>query len=533
MASIAAFSEFKAFAIKSPLILSAVSFLVVAAFVRYLLSRPKRLDLPVVGSPDTKNWQKELIKGTLKYPDTPFILALSPPMVILPISLMNEVRNLPDHIVSFMGEVRRMFMSRHTGIGEERPEVTAAVKVDLTRHIASLLSGLQDEARYALNQEFGPCEDWTPIAPYGKLARIVALLSGRVFVGRPLSREEEWIDSTTKFAADCAASRLATLKWKIWLRPFVAPFIPEIRRLNRHKSRGAQLLAPILKECLAKAQNEKPQDDDFEDEQGVFISWILSHTHHKERADPLVLANNQMMLSFAAIHTTTMAVCHAVYDIACRPEYIEPLREEINKVLQEDGYDIDGEGFLQLKKTSMSKLRKLDSFLKETQRLSPPGFISNVRLVHTDLTLPTGHTLPKGTRFALPSYIVHTSPTTETFSPTYNPPGTKPPTEFDGFRFSNLRSMPGKENKHQFVTTSPDSLNFGYGNHACPGRFFAGNEIKVILIELLRNWDIRLKGDTEGKGGEDKRPENIVQEFSVMPNMVAEIEFRRRKDQEV
>lgn len=60
-----------------------------------------------------------------------------------------------------------------------------------------------------------------------------------------------------------------------------------------------------------------------------------------------------------------------------------------------------------------------------------------------------------------------------TYSPEYNPPENKPPSEFDGFRFYNLRKMPGKENKQLFVTVSPESLTFGYGNHACPGRFFA------------------------------------------------------------
>jgi len=46
--------------------------------------------------------------------------------------------------------------------------------------------------------------------------------------------------------------------------------------------------------------------------------------------------------------------------------------------------------------------------------------------------------------------------------------------------------MAGKENKHLFVTSSPESLTWGYRNHSCPGRFFADSELKVILIELLR-----------------------------------------------
>ena len=98
---------------------------------------------------------------------------------------------------------------------------------------------------------------------------------------------------------------------------------------------------------------------------------------------------------------------------------------------------------------------------------------------------------------------------------------------FDGFRFAQLRSVPGQENKHQFVTTSPESMNFGHGNHACPGRFFASNEIKVVLIELLRSWDFRLKGDVNAVGGE--RPSNIDHKMAVMPDMSVELEFRKRK----
>ena len=72
------------------------------------------------------------------------------------------------------------------------------------------------------------------------------------------------------------------------------------------------------------------------------------------------------------------------------------------------------------------------------------------------------------------------------------------------------------------MTTSPESLNFGHGNHACPGRFFASNEIKVVLIELLRSWDFRFLA---GKG----RPENVLGDMRCMPDTRAQMEFRRRK----
>lgn len=74
----------------------------------------------------------------------------------------------------------------------------------------------------------------------------------------------------------------------------------------------------------------------------------------------------------AAIHTTSMAATAAIYDLAAYPENIQPLRDEIEQVIAEDGQDVDGDGFLRLKKSSMPKLWKLDSFLKESQRFTPP-----------------------------------------------------------------------------------------------------------------------------------------------------------------
>ena len=85
--------------------------------------------------------------------------------------------------------------------------------------------------------------------------------------------------------------------------------------------------------------------------------------------------------------------------------------------------------------------------------------------------------------------------------------------------------MAGRENKHLFVTVSPESLTWGYGNHACPGRFFADNELKGILIELLRKWDLRV-ADPAKTNSESLRK---VRELFVVVPKSAEVELRRRK----
>lgn len=123
---------------------------------------------------------------------------------------------------------------------------------------------------------------------------------------------------------------------------------------------------------------------------------------------------------------------------------------------------------------------------------------------------------------------MHTDPNSPTYSRDYNPEGYVSPDEFDGFRFEKLRKMPGKESRHQFSAAGPDSLIFGYGNHACPGRFFAANEIKIILTEILLNWDFRLMGDVGLEGGPEKRPQNMEVDLVVTPNPRAMMEFKRK-----
>jgi cytochrome P450 len=77
---------------------------------------------------------------------------------------------------------------------------------------------------------------------------------------------------------------------------------------------------------------------------------------------PEKLAHRLLILILASVHTTTMTGACAFYDLYARPESFQPLREEIEARLREEG----GWG-----KTTLTKMNKVDSFLKESQRISP------------------------------------------------------------------------------------------------------------------------------------------------------------------
>lgn len=94
---------------------------------------------------------------------------------------------------------------------------------------------------------------------------------------------------------------------------------------------------------------------------------------------------------------------------------------------------------------------------------------------------------------------------------------------YDIYRFKRMREDPTKMNKAQLVTTSPDHLAFGHGLHACPGRFFASNEVKVALCHLLLKYDWKLAP------GNTVDPLVVGVSRQINPNTV--IMFRRRKEE--
>lgn len=101
---------------------------------------------------------------------------------------------------------------------------------------------------------------------------------------------------------------------------------------------------------------------------------------------------------------------------------------------------------------------------------------------------------------------------------------------FDGHRFQSLRlgSKAGGSALKMGMATE-DSLGFGLGSQACPGRFFAVNLIKLMLAKLLTRWDLTLeKNGQKWVGG---RPKYEYYDFSVVPPSEFGMLLSRRKEE--
>ena len=126
----------------------------------------------------------------------------------------------------------------------------------------------------------------------------------------------------------------------------------------------------------------------------------------------------------------------------------------------------------------------------------------------------TGTLIPKGTFLNVATHDAHFDPDTY-----------PDPTTFDGFRFYKLKSQAvGNERYFDVTTTSTKSLSFGTGVHACPGRFFAANELKLMLAHVVLNYDIKFEN------GGVVRPLNKCFKESTIPDPTIKLLFRKRKN---
>lgn len=203
------------------------------------------------------------------------------------------------------------------------------------------------------------------------------------------------------------------------------------------------------------------------------IEWFRNAAHGR----PYNESDLQLGLAIAAIHTTSDLLCQAVLNLCAHPEFVEPLRQEVVDVLGKFG----------LQKVALTELRLLDSFFKETQRLKPIGMASMHRSAVKDVKLPGGVMICKGEHVAVSSHRM------------WDPKEYKNPDTFDAYRFVERRKIPGYENRSLLVSTSPDHMAFSHGKHACPGRFFAANEVKIAMIHILLKYDMRIADPSYAK----------------------------------
>ncbi|KAG6332129.1 hypothetical protein ID866_6959 [Astraeus odoratus] len=200
---------------------------------------------------------------------------------------------------------------------------------------------------------------------------------------------------------------------------------------------AAKYLGPLIakrqEHMYSNDENDKPVD---------FLQWAMDEGNETSVEK---LTRRIIALNLALLHTSTTTFVQALYHLAENPAYSRLLREEVTAVVRTDGWTKD----------AISKMVRIDSFLKETQRLDGFSVVPIKRKTMKNITLSDGTFIPKGTYVAVPSHAIHND------SELYENPDT-----FDPFRFVELRSKDEDNTRYQMVSVNPESLGFGLGTPA-------------------------------------------------------------------
>ncbi|KAM3455059.1 hypothetical protein MY3296_002629 [Beauveria thailandica] len=285
-----------------------------------------------------------------------------------------------------------------------------------------------------------------------------------------LCRNDDWLKIAKKYTVTALQAAEQLRMWSPILRPIAVRFFDSCVKTQAMVAEARRVIKPVIdKRYKARA-----------DAAAANVKYVESHDAMDwfATADPENLfepATSQLALSFVVIQTTTDLLSETLFQISKHPNIIPALREEIITIYRE---------ILRILQVSMT------------------------RLVKESFVLSDGTPLKKGQKIAVTSTNMRDKTNYAN------------PDEWDPYRFVKMRDDPVKQNAAHLVSMSVDHNAFGLGQHACPGRFFAANEIKVALVSILIKYDFELPADVS--------PQIYENGLALVSDPLAKLRFRRR-----
>ncbi|KAI1084319.1 putative cytochrome P450 [Whalleya microplaca] len=455
-----------------------------------------------------KNGPRIIHEAYQKYPNIIYRLpSIDRPSIVLPARFLEEISKLPHSIASNSHATADFFVGTWTTLDTDAFSHTTleTIRTQYISKIGQQVGPASDEANFAFGRYFSSYEDWTPVAPQPKIMRIVTQVVARTIAGKEVCRQPEWIESVIGYAQNVFTAAVYLKLVPEVMRPLVAVFTPYLYRIYSYRRKIRKIITPALNQRLFwRHQQPEFWAARLKSEEMNTADWLVEFSPPDE-ATPATMAHRLTAVSFGASHTTSNHITNCLFELAADfDRWAPPLREEIDTIL--------GPNATNFTNADLSRMWKLDSFMKETQRFHPPAKLSVNRTLLAPYELSSGDQIPKGTHVSLAGVPM-------SMSEEYFPDATT----FDGFRFERLRRDPNTQwSGLQFTSSYAGSLHFGHGRQMCPGRFMGNLISKLMVIEFLKRYDLKLR-----KG--ESRPENIMFFDMDYPNPDYEVLFRDRK----
>ncbi|KAF2109357.1 cytochrome P450 [Lophiotrema nucula] len=430
-------------------------------------------------------------------------------VTVIPPKSIEEIRAVSENVLSSQAALADILQTRHlvSPIVEEQKFHFAIVKSHVTPNLEVQVTDIMDEMQRAFADEIGSPKEFRPIVMAHAAHRITTRTANRMLVGAPLCRNEEYLDMTVKYTTDLFGGADRVRAYPDTLKGLLSRYTTNI---HARQDIARKHLIPYITARLEQENHYQklgkieewrriqPQDS---------LQWIINAAPNGKEREPDRLMLRVLHLNVTAVHTTSVTFLNCMFDLAYRPEIIPELREEVVKAVSAFGWT----------KKGLNEMKKIDSFMVESQRVTPMSSTQMTRGVLKDITLSDGTTLPAGSWVFAPMEAMYHDPTLF-----------PDPERFDHLRSWRKRGGDSPNEavgRHQFVSTSASRISFGHGNAACPGRFFAANEIKMMLAHVLLRYDVVLE--------HHEPPKPRWYDRTRIPNLGARVLFKARETVEL
>ncbi|KXH26760.1 hypothetical protein CSAL01_00306 [Colletotrichum salicis] len=293
------------------------------------------------------------------------------------------------------------------------------------------------------------------------MLRMLGILTARVMIDSDASHNETWVTLITEYLHAGVTHAHALKVWHPMLRLLVHRFVPGYAEVQRQLNLGRSIVVDGIRKVEEREKNGVPEPQP---------TSVLHHMSRRAPGTSSVVIDmylkEQLNLAFGGIHTTSAVLTQTLFELSAHPNYVPELRKEIIDTL------VNFDGVFSI--SALWDMQKLDSFIRETHRLSSPNLTTLQKRATQDVTLSDGTFIPSGTKLEFPTFAIHRDG--KFFDNA---------AEFDGFRFLKFARK--------------DMLGWGLCKTAwaCPGRFLADIEIKLVVAFILMNYDTK---NPDGQG---------------------------------
>ncbi|KAI4691365.1 uncharacterized protein J4E84_003658 [Alternaria hordeiaustralica] len=454
----------------------------------------------------TQDWAFE---GYRKFAsvNSPFILPSIDrgAMIILPPRLIKKVYSLPESTLDIHATQSETIQTKWTVWDKEVADNDFQINVvrhQITRNLEHLTPLMADELDRGFERWWGGKGDteWKEVAVWDACLKLIAGASNGAFCGAPLCRDEQFLNDLRDHAMSIFAGAMLINASPKPLKPVTGFLVGSTCWYLRRKAMKGCL--PFVTERLNATARFKADPKCGWTPPKDGLQWLIDECYAAAakgdagQLEPKRVAHRLLLVNDISLHSTSFTVQNVILDLFSSDPamgYVDALRDEAASVLAKSG------GVWT--RDAVRDLKLIDSMIRESMRLNPFAIVGLPRtVVHPEgIRLPVSNVhVPQGTMIAVPMEPIHYD---ESIYPQAR--------SFNAFRFADPNNVTSivdnfatkddleaakadtNERKGKSTATLDDAfLGFGFGRHACPGRFFALNEMKVFIAHMLLNYDV-------------------------------------------